>query len=93
MTNSKDLPDALARLSQAHKDNPLSSARQDWKEIKPLKIDTTRELGIGNLCCGHMKLAKEPLTEEDWAEVLRTYLAFQHHLKLVVLNARKRHVG
>lgn len=63
---------------------------QTWKQIKPLKIDTSRELGIGNLCIGHMPLAKEPLTEEDWAEVRRTYMAFQHHLKLIVLEARKR---
>ncbi len=88
--DSKALPDALHRLSEAHKNNPLSSDRQDWKTIKPLKIDTSRELGIGNLCMGRMPLAKEPLNEEDWAEVLRTYLAFQHHLKLIVLNARKR---
>jgi hypothetical protein len=53
-------------------------------------INTARELGIGNLCIGHKPLAKEPLTEEDWGEVLRGYLAFQHHLKLLVLNARKR---
>lgn len=54
------------------------------------KTDIARELGIGNLCIANKPLAKEPLTEEDWAEVLRTYLAFQHHLKLLVLNARKR---
>jgi hypothetical protein len=59
-------------------------------EVIKHKIGTDRELGIGNLCMGHKRLAEEPLTEEDWAEVLRTYLAFQHHLKLIVLNARKR---
>jgi hypothetical protein len=52
--------------------------------------DITRELGIGNLCLGHMPLAKEHLTEEDWAEVRRAYMAFQHHIKLIVLEARKR---
>ena len=62
----------------------------DWKQIKPLKLKTDRELGIGNLCLGHMPLAKEPLTEEDWAEVRRAYMAFQHHLKLIVLEARKK---
>ena len=63
---------------------------QDWKQIKPLKLKTDRELGIGNLCLGHKPLSIEPLTEEDWAEVRRAYMAFQHHLKLIVLEARKR---
>ena len=54
------------------------------------KLDISRELSIGNLCLGHMPLAKEPLTEEDWAEVRRAYMAFQHHLKLIVLEARKK---
>ena len=58
--------------------------------MKPMKINTARELGIGNRCLGYMPLAKEPLTKEDWAEVHRAYMAFQHHLKLIVLEARKR---
>ncbi len=33
MVNSKDLPDALHRLSEAHRDNPLSSLKVEL-EVK-----------------------------------------------------------
>lgn len=41
---------------------------------------------------GHNPLVNEPLTEQDWEEIWRAYVAFQHHLRLIVLKARKRQV-
>lgn len=52
--------------------------------------DAAKSVGIGSLVIGHRQLAKEPLTEDDWAEVHRAYLAFQHHVRLIVIQARKR---
>ena len=46
-------------------------------------------VGLGDLTLGHRELADEPLTVEDWAEIHRVYLAFQHHVRLVVLKARE----
>jgi hypothetical protein len=54
------------------------------------KRQIANKLGIGNLVLGHKKLVDEPLNTDDWGEVYRTMLAFQHHLKLIVLNARMR---
>jgi hypothetical protein len=48
------------------------------------------KLGIGNLALGHRWLVNEPLNKEDWAEVHRATLAYQHQIKLIVLNARMR---
>ncbi len=52
--------------------------------------DERKAVGMGELCLGKRPLSKEPLTKEDWAEVRRAYLAFQHHMKLIVMEARKR---
>ena len=38
MVNSKDLPDALHRLSEAHKNNPLSSTSQVGGQMKTFEI-------------------------------------------------------
>lgn len=39
---------------------------------------------------GHFPLIKESLTEDDWGEVWRAYVAFQHQLRLIVLKVRRR---
>ncbi|MFA5300613.1 MAG: hypothetical protein WC389_20695 [Lutibacter sp.] len=54
------------------------------------KRQIANKLGIGNICLGHKKLVDEPLNAEDWAEVHRATLAYQHQIKLIVLNARMR---
>ena len=53
-------------------------------------VKQCRELGLGDLTLHHDKLADEPLSKEDWAEVYRTTLAYQFHLRMIVAHARAR---
>jgi hypothetical protein len=53
-------------------------------------IELSKSLGIGEITLSHRPLSQEPLTVSDWEEVYRATLAYQHHLKLIAMNARKR---
>ena len=57
-----------------------------------MKQETEKEkVGLGITgWLGKRELRREPLTIDDWEEVYRCYLTFQHHLKLIVLQARAR---
>ena len=55
------------------------------------KLDQIKtHIELNNLRLGHNPLVDEPLTEDDWDEVWRAYVSFQHHLRMIVLKARKR---
>ena len=56
-------------------------------EIKKDEYQILRDITIG-----HRPLVEEPLTKDDWAEVYHAFKAFQYHLRLIVLRARKRKV-
>lgn len=56
--------------------------QHDWRA-------EANELGIGHTVMGHRPLADEPLTAEQWGEVYRAYLAFQAHVRFIVLEARR----
>ena len=56
-----------------------------------IKANDKDAVGIGITgWLGKRELRREPLTTDDWEEVYRCYLTFQHHLKLIVLKARAR---
>jgi len=56
------------------------------KEIEQIKT----HMELNNIRLGHMPLIDEPLTDEDWGEVWRAYVAFQHQLRMIVLKVRQR---